>query len=457
MRVELLTKPGMLGKVTSAIGKAGGDIGAVDIVGFKKDITIRDITVNVADLPMGERVVEQVKRIKGVKVVSVTDRTFMLHQGGKIEIKNKIPLHSREELSMAYTPGVARICTAIHEDRERVYDLTIKKNTIAIVTDGTAVLGLGDIGPEAAMPVMEGKAMLFKEFGGVDAFPICLNTKDPKEIVSVVKSISPGFGGINLEDISAPRCFEIERRLRNELDIPVFHDDQHGTAVVILAGLINALKVVHKKLEHIRVVVCGLGAAGIASIRLLFSTGVRQIIGCDRSGILYKGRKENMNPIKALIAENTNPEGIRGPISKAMEGADVFIGLSQPGVITGGDIKKMAKNPIVFAMANPDPEIMPEEAGRYARVVATGRSDYPNQINNVLCFPGLFRGVLDSGAKEITDEMLFAAANAIAHIVTENELSEDYIIPSVFNRKVVERVAHSVMETAIQTGVVRKK
>jgi len=457
MRVELLTKPGMLGKVTSAIGKAGGDIGAVDIVGFKKDITIRDITVNVADLPMGERVVEQVRRIKGVKVVSVTDRTFMLHQGGKIEIKNKIPLHSREELSMAYTPGVARICTAIHEDRERVYDLTIKKNTIAIVTDGTAVLGLGDIGPEAAMPVMEGKAMLFKEFGGVDAFPICLNTKDPKEIVSVVKSISPGFGGINLEDISAPRCFEIERRLRNELDIPVFHDDQHGTAVVILAGLINALKVVHKKLEHIRVVVCGLGAAGIASIRLLFSTGVRQIIGCDRSGILYKGRKENMNPIKALIAENTNPEGIRGPISKAMEGADVFIGLSQPGVITGGDIKKMAKNPIVFAMANPDPEIMPEEAGRYARVVATGRSDYPNQINNVLCFPGLFRGVLDSGAKEITDEMLFAAANAIAHIVTENELSEDYIIPSVLNRKVVERVAHSVMETAIQTGVVRKK
>jgi malate dehydrogenase (oxaloacetate-decarboxylating) len=340
MRVELLTKPGMLGKVTSAIGKAGGDIGAVDIVGFKKDITIRDITVNVADLPMGERVVEQVRRIKGVKVVSVTDRTFMLHQGGKIEIKNKIPLHSREELSMAYTPGVARICTAIHEDRERVYDLMIKKNTIAIVTDGTAVLGLGDIGPEAAMPVMEGKAMLFKEFGGVDAFPICLNTKDPKEIVSVVKSISPGFGGINLEDISAPRCFEIERRLRNELDIPVFHDDQHGTAVVILAGLINALKVVHKKLEHIRVVVCGLGAAGIASIRLLFSIGVRQIIGCDRSGILYKGRKENMNPIKALIAENTNPEGIRGPISKAMEGADVFIGLSQPGVITGGDIKK---------------------------------------------------------------------------------------------------------------------
>jgi len=456
MRVELLTKPGMLGKVTSAIGKAGGDIGAVDLVGFKKDITIRDITVSVADLPMGERMVEQVKRIKGVKMVSVTDRTFMIHQGGKIEIKNKIPLNSREDLSMAYTPGVARISTAIHEDRERVYDLTIKKNTIAIVTDGSAVLGLGDIGPEAAMPVMEGKAMLFKEFGGVDAFPICLNTKDPKEIVSVVKLISPGFGGINLEDISAPRCFEIESQLRKELNIPVFHDDQHGTAVVILAGLINALRLVGKRFEDIRVVVSGLGAAGIASIQLLLSSGVRQIIGCDRAGILYKGRKENMNPIKEKIAEKTNPEGIRGSLSNAIKGADVFIGLSQPGVITGGDIKKMAKNPIVFAMANPDPEIMPEEAGRYAKVVATGRSDYPNQINNVLCFPGLFRGVLDCGAREINEEMLFAAANAIASVVTEKEMSEDYIIPSVLNRKVPERVAQAVREAAIKTGVSRR-
>ncbi|MGQ9508824.1 MAG: NAD-dependent malic enzyme [Thermodesulfobacteriota bacterium] len=457
MRVELLTKPGMLGKVTSAIGKAGGDIGAIDLVGFKKEITIRDITVSVADIKMGQRVVEKVKGIEGVRVVSVKDRTFMIHQGGKIEIKNKIALNSREELSMAYTPGVARICTAIHENRERVYDLTIKMNTIAVVTDGTAVLGLGDIGPEAALPVMEGKAMLFKEFGGVDAIPICLNTKDPKEIVSVIKSISPGFGGINLEDISSPRCFEIERRLRNELDIPVFHDDQHGTAVVILAGLVNALKIVGKNLENIRVVVCGLGAAGIASIRLLFSAGVRQIIGCDRSGILYKGRKENMNPIKALIAENTNPEGIRGPISKALKGADVFIGLSQPGVICAKDIKQMAKNPIIFAMANPDPEIMPEEVGRSARIIATGRSDYPNQINNVLCFPGLFRGVLDCQAREINDSMLFAAANAIASIVSEEELSEDYIIPSVLNRKVPERVAQCVRESAIQTGVARKQ
>jgi malate dehydrogenase (oxaloacetate-decarboxylating) len=322
-----------------------------------------------------------------------------------------------------------------------------------VVTDGTAVLGLGDIGPEAAMPVMEGKAMLFKEFGGVDAIPIGLKSKDPKQIVTAVKLISPGFGGVNLEDISAPRCFEIERRLRSELDIPVFHDDQHGTAVVILAGLVNALKVVNKRMENIRVVVSGLGAAGIASIRLLLSAGVKQIIGCDRSGILYKGRKENMNPIKLLIAENTNPEGTRGPVSKALKGSDLFIGLSQPGVIHVEDVKKMARNPIIFAMANPDPEIMPEEVGRAARINATGRSDYPNQINNVLCFPGLFRGVLDCQAREINDPMLFAAANAIAQMVSEEELSEDYIIPGVLNKRVPERVATYVKEAAIQTGV----
>lgn len=455
IRLEILNKPGMLGQVTSAIGKAGGDIGSVDIVGFRKDTIIRDMTVNVADIPGGEKVVERVRRVRGVRVLNVTDRTYMIHQGGKIEIKNKIPLRTREDLSMAYTPGVARVCMSIHEDRRKAYELTIKKNTVAVVTDGTAVLGLGDIGPEAAMPVMEGKAMLFKEFGGVDAFPICLRTKDPKEIVSVVKWISPGFGGINLEDISAPRCFEIEDRLKRELDIPVFHDDQHGTAVVILAGLINALKIVDKKLEEIRVIFTGLGAAGIASIRLLLSIGVKQIIGCDRSGILYKGRKENMNPIKEKIAEQTNPERIRGTVSKALEGADIFIGLSQPGLIQSRDIKKMAKDPIIFAMANPVPEIMPEEAGRYARIVATGRSDYPNQINNVLCFPGLFRGVLDCQARTINDEMLFAAANAIAHMVLEEELREDYIIPGVLNRKVPERVSNSVREAAIQTGVAR--
>jgi malate dehydrogenase (oxaloacetate-decarboxylating) len=305
------------------------------------------------------------------------------------------------------------------------------------------------------MPVMEGKSMLFKEFGNVDAFPICLGTKDPEEIISAVKWISPGFGGINLEDISAPRCFEIEGRLKKELDIPVFHDDQHGTAVVILAGLINALKFVDKRFEDVRVVVSGLGAAGIGSIRLLLSFRMRQIIGCDRSGILYRGRKENMNPVKRQVAEQTNPEGIRGPIARAMRGADVFIGLSQPGVVRAKDIRSMRRNPIIFAMANPVPEIMPEEVGRYARVIATGRSDYPNQVNNVLCFPGLFRGVLDCNAREINDEMLFAAANAIASIVAENELREDYIIPGVLNRKVPEMVGENVKEAAIQTGVAR--
>jgi len=455
VRLEILTRPGMLGKVTSAIGKAGGDIGAVDIVGFGKGTTLRDIIVSVADIPMGQKVVEEVKGIRGVNVLNVTDRTLRIHQGGKIEIKNKIPLNTREDLSMAYTPGVARVCMTIHEDPNRVYDLTIKKNTVAIVTDGTAVLGLGDIGPEAALPVMEGKAMLFKEFGKVDAFPICLKTKDPKEIISVVKQISPVFGGINLEDISSPRCFEIEDRLKRELDIPVFHDDQHGTAVVILAGLINALKIVGKRFEDIRIVVSGVGAAGIASIRLLLSLGVKQIIGCDRSGILYHGRKENMNPVKEQIASKTNPEKIKGPISKAMRGTDVFIGLSQPGVIHATDVKKMAKGPIVFAMANPTPEIMPEEAGRYARVVATGRSDYPNQINNVLCFPGLFRGVLDCHAREINHEMLYAAANAIASTVANEELREDYIIPSVLNLKVPEKVSNNVKEASIQTGVAR--
>ena len=455
IRTEIHTKPGMLGKVTLAIGKVGGDIGAVDIVGFGKETTIRDIIVNVTDISMGQKVVDRMKRIKGVNVLNVTDRTFRIHQQGKIEVRNKVSVNTREDLSMVYTPGVARVCMAIHEDRERVYQFTIKKNTVAVVTDGTAVLGLGDIGPEAALPVMEGKAMLFKEFGGVDAFPICLKTKVPREIVSAVKLIAPGFGGINLEDISAPRCFEIEDRLKKELDIPVFHDDQHGTAAVILAGLINALKIVDKRLENIRLVVNGLGAAGIASIRLLLSLGVNQIIGCDRSGILYKGRKENMNPVKKQIAEQTNPERIRGRVSRAMKGADVFIGVSQAGVIGTEDIKKMAKDPIIFAMANPDPEIMPEEASRYARVVATGRSDYPNQINNVLCFPGLFRGVLDCNAREINTEMILASANAIASIITDHELSEDYIIPNVFNRRVYELVSKSVREVAIQTGVAR--
>ncbi len=454
-RLEILNRPGMFGKVASAIGKAGGDIGAIDIVASMKETIVRDVVVDVAGIEMGQKVVDRLRKVKGIKVLNVADRTFMAHQGGKIEVKSKIPCRNRDDLSRAYTPGVARVCLAVREDPRRAYDLTIKKNTIAVVTDGTAVLGLGDIGPEAAMPVMEGKAMLFKEFGGVDAFPICLRTKDPEEIITAVKWISVGFGGINLEDISAPRCFLIENRLRQELDIPVFHDDQHGTAVVVLAGLINALKVVNKDLKDIRLVVSGLGAAAVASIRLLLAAGVGQIIACDRSGILYKDRKENMNPTKAEIAEKTNLDRLRGPIGNALAGADVFLGLSEPEVIRGRDVKRMNNNSVLFAMANPVPEIMPEEVPKNVRVIATGRSDYPNQINNVLCFPGLFRGVLDLNAREINRAMLFAAANAIASIVDEKELREDYIIPSVFNRKVPEKIAEEVRKAAVQTGVAR--
>jgi malate dehydrogenase (oxaloacetate-decarboxylating) len=456
LRLEIVNRPGMLGRVASAIGRAGGDIGAIDIVGFRDGCIIRDVTITAGDHDMEQQIIANVRKIKGIRVVNVADRTFMAHQGGKIEIRSKLPLKTRADLSLAYTPGVARVSTFIHQNPERVYDLTIKKNTIAIVTDGTAVLGLGDIGPRAAMPVMEGKAMLFKAFGGVDAFPICLDTRDPEEIIQAVKWMSPGFGGINLEDISAPRCFEIESRLKRELDIPVFHDDQHGTAVVVLAGLINALRIVEKRIEDIRIVVNGLGAAGMAIIRLLLSCGARNIIGCDRSGTLYRGRAENMNPVKQEIAALTNLERLKGPLEKAIKGADVFLGLSQPDVLKARDIHRMAPNAVVFAMANPIPEIMPEEAQKYARVVATGRSDYHNQINNVLCFPGLFRGVLDSHARDINHDMLLDAAHAIAACVPPQELREDYVIPSIFDRQVRDKVSQAVQEAAVRTGVARQ-
>jgi len=456
IRMELNNKPGMLGRVVSAIGKAGGNLGAVDIVGFKGSCIIRDIVVSTADHDMMQKILDVVKRIDGVNVIDIADRTFLAHVGGKIEIKSKIPLNSRDDLAMAYTPGVARICEAIHEDPERAHDLTIKKNCIAIVSDGTAVLGLGDIGPKAAMPVMEGKVLLFKNFGGVDAFPICLDTKVPDEIIETVVRIAPGFGGINLEDISAPRCFEVENRLKEILDIPVFHDDQHGTAVVILAGLLNALKITGKDIKDILVVVNGLGAAGIAAINLLRAAGATRFIGCDRKGILYRGRKENMNPIKEKVAEETNHELIKGDVFRALKGADLFLGVSEGNLLHAKDVKKMAKDPIVFAMANPTPEIMPEEAQRHVRIMATGRSDYPNQINNVLCFPGLFRGVLDCHARVINREMLLAAARAIADSVEPECLMEDYIIPSVFNLKVQEKVAAAVRETAVKTGVARE-
>jgi malate dehydrogenase (oxaloacetate-decarboxylating) len=456
IRVKLSSRAGTLGEVTTAIGKAGGDIGAIDIVSVGRDHIVRDITVNTVSSEHEDKIVNAVRRLDGIEVLQTSDRTFLMHLGGKIEVVSKMPLKTRADLSMAYTPGVARVCQAIHEDPEKVFTLTIKKNCVAIVTDGTAVLGLGDIGPAAAMPVMEGKAMLFKEFGGVDAFPICLSTKDPDEIVRTVKNIATAFGGINLEDISAPRCFEIEDRLKEELDIPVFHDDQHGTAVVVLAALINALKIVGKEMSEIKVVVNGVGAAGVACTKIVMAAGVKNIVGCDQQGALYRGRKENMNKVKEWYAANTNPNQEKGTVHDVIKGADVFLGLSVPGVINEDDLKLMAEKPIVFAMANPTPEIMPEDAAPYVAVMATGRSDYPNQINNVLCFPGIFRGALACRARSINEEMKLAAANAIANIITPAELHPEYIIPSVFDKRVAEAVAHEVEEAAYQTHVARR-
>ncbi len=457
LRVKILNKPGKLGEITTAIGRVGGDIEAIDIVSVGKDFLIRDITVNASSEKHDEEIVQALTNIDGVEIVHTSDRTFLMHLGGKIEVASKVPLKTRADLSMAYTPGVARVCEAIHKDPEKAYTLTIKKNTVAVVSDGTAVLGLGDIGAAAAMPVMEGKAQLFKEFGGVDAFPICLNTKDPDEIVRTVKNIAVAFGGINLEDISAPRCFEIEDRLKEELDIPVFHDDQHGTAVVVLAALINALKIVGKKMEDIKLVVNGVGAAGVACTKIVMAAGVKNIVGCDQSGALYEGRRENMNWVKDWYARNTNRNLEKGSIHDVIKGADVFFGLSVPGVIDAGDLKNMAKDPIVFAMANPIPEIMPEEAAGHVAVMATGRSDYPNQINNVLCFPGIFRGALNCRASRINEEMKLAAAIAIAEIIGEDELYPDYIIPSVFDKRVGEAVAARVEEAAYETGVARRE
>jgi malate dehydrogenase (oxaloacetate-decarboxylating) len=457
VRLEIRNTPGMLGKVTSNMSRAGADIGAIDLVRSSPDLRIRDITFNARDDKHGQAIVDGLRRLAGIRVVNISDRTFLMHLGGKIEVRGKVPVKTRDDLSMAYTPGVARVCLAIHDDAQKAYSLTIKQNTVAVVTDGTAVLGLGDIGPKAAMPVMEGKALLFKEFAGVDAFPLCLATKDVDEIVGIVRAVSPVFGGINLEDIAAPRCFEIEDRLRKELDIPVFHDDQHGTAVVVLAALLNALRVVKKKLSDIRVVFSGAGASGIATARLLMAVGCRHIVGCDRSGALYRGREENMNPIKAWFAEHTNERRLKGSLGDALKGADVFIGLSGPGVVTPREIRRMAKSPIVFAMANPTPEIMPEEVQGIVRVMATGRSDYPNQINNVLCFPGFFRGLLDVRARTVNEEMKVAAARGIASIVSASELSEEYVIPSVFDKRVVEAVAGGVAKAAAQTGVARRR
>lgn len=457
LRVNISNLPGKLGELTTKIGLAGGDIGAIDIVRVEKDHIVRDITINAASVSHNNEIVEAVSAIDGVEVVNASDRTFLMHLGGKIETVSKVPLKTRADLSMAYTPGVARVCLAIHEDPEKAFTLTIKKNTVAVVSDGSAVLGLGNLGAAAAMPVMEGKAQLFKEFGRVDAFPICLDTRDSDEIVQTVKNIAVAFGGINLEDISAPRCFEIEERLIEELDIPVFHDDQHGTAVVVLAALINALKIVGKDIGDIKVVVNGIGAAGVACTKIVMAAGVKNVIGCDTSGALYNGRTENMNWVKDWFARHTNPDKIKGDIHDVIKGADVFLGLSAPGVIDIKDLKNMNDDPIVFAMANPDPEIYPEEAVGHVAVMATGRSDYPNQINNVLCFPGIFRGALDCRASTINEEMKLAAAHAIAGIVAKDELHSDYIIPSVFDKRVAKYVAKMVQRAAKKSGVARRE
>lgn len=455
LRLEINLNEVSFGKIASAVSDGGGDIVAVDMIQAGKTTTIRDITVNVYDQSHSTRIVRLVEEIPGVKVINVSDQTFLLHIGGKIEINPKMPIKNRNDLSRVYTPGVARVCMAIHEKPYRAYSLTIKRNTVAVVSDGSAVLGLGNIGPEAAMPVMEGKAMLFKQLAGVDAFPICLNTQDTEEIITIIKALAPTFGGINLEDIASPRCFEIEQRLIEELDIPVFHDDQHGTAVVILAGLLNALKLVGKKIEESKIVVSGIGAAGVACTKILLAAGAKNVIGCDREGALTRNQTYDRE-VWNWYAQNTNPACESGSISEVIRGADIFIGVSAPGVINVEDVKSMAKDPIVFAMANPTPEISPDEAEPFVKVMATGRSDYPNQINNVLCFPGLFRGVLDCRASRVTEAMKLAAARAIASVVSDEELNEQYIIPSVFNQEVAEKVSEAVIAAAYEDGVARR-
>jgi malate dehydrogenase (oxaloacetate-decarboxylating) len=432
-----------LGRMTSTISKAGAQIGAIDLIRVDGEQVIRDISINACDDAHVKKITKKLNAIDGVDVRFISDRTFLMHLGGKIEVASKHPIAHRDDLSMAYTPGVAKVCTHIHENPMTSFNLTIRKNTVAVVTDGSAVLGLGNIGPEAAMPVMEGKAMLFKEFGGVDAFPICLATQDAEEIIAIVKALTPTFGGINLEDIAAPKCFEIERRLKKELDIPVFHDDQHGTAAVVIAAMINSLKLVDKQAENIKVVISGVGAAGTACKDMLLAMGVKNIVGIDRQGIISRGR-EGLNSEKEKFAESTNPNNESGSLTDAMVGADVFIGVSAPKLLSVKHLKSMAKDPIVFAMANPTPEIMPEDAKDHVAIIATGRSDYPNQINNLLAFPGIFRGAMDAHARNITNDMLVAAAHAIAGVIDEDELSSEYIIPSVFNKRVMKAVSRAV-------------
>jgi malate dehydrogenase (oxaloacetate-decarboxylating) len=455
MRVRQRQRPGAFARVAGAIGETGAILGAIDLVRAENGEVVRDVTVACVDAAHAEAVAQAVGTLDGVTVERVSDRTFLMHLGGKIEVNGTVPVKTRDDLSMAYTPGVARVSVAIQKDIDKAWSLTIKGNTVAVVSDGTAVLGLGDIGPEAAMPVMEGKALLFKEFAGVDAFPLCLATKDTDRIVELVTAVAPAFGAINLEDISAPRCFEIERRLRHELDIPVFHDDQHGTAIVVLAALMNALRVVEKHAAEVKVVVVGAGAAGTACAEILLAHGVGNLIVCDIEGALYAGRP-GLDSAREALAARTNPSKERGMANDVLAGADVLVGVSGPGAVSEAAVRTMAARPVVFAMANPEPEVRVEAVGGEVAIMATGRSDYPNQINNVLAFPGVFRGALDVRASTINEAMKLAAARAIAGVVSDDERHAEYIIPSVFNREVVKAVALAVARAAEVSGVARR-
>jgi malate dehydrogenase (oxaloacetate-decarboxylating) len=445
-----------IGQVLRAVEANGGDVVALDVVRSDENATVRDLTVVLPSTETLASLRQALAALDGVRIDNVSDRTFLMHLGGKLEVQPRVQVKNRDDLSHVYTPGVARVVQAIAEDPQKAFQLTLKRNTVAIVTDGSAILGLGNLGPLAALPVMEGKAVLFKTLAGVDAFPLCLDTQDVDALVETIVRLAPAFGGINLEDIAAPRCFEVEQRLKARLDIPVFHDDQHGTAVVILAGLMNAARVVGKDLASLRVVVSGVGAAGTATTELLLAAGIEDIVGVDRSGAIRRGQTYPDRPSWTRYAAMTNPEDRAGSLLDVLRGADVFIGVSSGNLLEPEQLSVMAKDAIVFAMANPTPEVDPEGALRYARVVATGRSDYPNQVNNVLCFPGLFRGVLDCRAREVNNEMKLAAARALAAVVTPEELAPDYIIPSVFNRRVVDAVADAVVRAADATGVARR-
>ena len=457
IRAKYPNTTGMLAKIINTISNNGGDMSAIDVVSIEGDYIVRDLTINTNGNDHAEKIIDKLNTLKEVNIQNVSDQTFLLHLGGKIEVSSAFDISTRDDMSKAYTPGVGRISSHIHKTPEAAWALTTKSHTIAVVTDGSAVLGLGNIGPEAALPVMEGKAMILKNFANVDAWPICLNTQDEDEIVDIVKAISPGFGGINLEDISAPRCFYIEQRLKQEIDIPVFHDDQHGTAIVVLAALINSLKIVNKKPKDIKIVIAGVGAAGIACANILMDYGVKNIIGIDRQGIVSRNRNYNDNIYKKNFAEKTNPENIKGDLKKALKNADCFIGLAGPNMVTKEMLEQMKPQSIVFALANPVPEIMPELIPSNVKVMATGRSDYPNQVNNSLAFPGIFKGILEVRAKSITDKMKISAAKAIASVIPRRLLSSDFIIPSVFDKSVVKSVSENIAAAAVKEGVSRKK